>query len=449
MNAIYLLFLILASPWLLWRRTRHGKNRRGWPQKLFGLIDCPADFSDRRHRDTNAPNSSRRIWLHAVSVGEVILLEPILKELQTRIPDARIAISTTTETGYDLAQQRFGDCFVFFAPFDFTWAIRNVLKRLRPDMLVLAELEIWPNLIRVVADSGVPVAVVNGRLSEKSFQGYQRLGVILRPVMSRISMVGAQNEVYAQRFVAIGCEPANVTVTGSVKFDGLETDRRNSKTVELRQLAGLTDANLTFVAGSTQLEEDLIAAEAFQSLAGDHPELRMILVPRHPGRVDQLMIKLKQLGVPAVRRSSLEQSLEGTSAVLVVDVIGELGFWWGCADVAYVGGSMGKRGGQNMLEPAAFGIPVSFGPSTENFREIVDQFMESDAAIVIRNREDLQAFVGHAVQDAQWRAELGSRAKNVVMSHVGGSVRTADALCRVLDQSNGPKGKQVDLGKVA
>ena len=316
-------------------------------------------------------------------------------------------------------------------------------------MLVLAELEIWPNLIRVVADSGVPVAVVNGRLSEKSFQGYQRLGVILRPVMSRISMVGAQNEVYAQRFVAIGCEPENVTITGSVKFDGLETDRRNSKTVELRQLAGLTDANLTFVAGSTQLEEDLIAAEAFRNLASDHPELRMILVPRHPDRVEQLMIKLKQRGVPAVRRSSLEQSLEDTSAVLVVDVIGELGFWWGCADVAYVGGSMGKRGGQNMLEPAAFGIPVSFGPSTENFREIVDQFMESDAAIVIRNREDLQAFVGHAVQDAQWRAELGSRAKNVVMSHIGGSVRTADALCGVLDQSNGPKGKQVDLGKVA
>ena len=449
LNLIYVCFLTLASPWLLWRYLASGKNRRGWTHKLFGWVTT---------RDSTAPC----IWLHAVSVGEVNLLEPILNRLLAARPDLNIVISTTTETGFDLAQKKFSDHYVFFCPMDFTWAINRVLKRLHPDLLVLAELELWPNLIRTTQKSGVPVAVVNARLSESSFKGYQKFAWLIGPTIRQLSLVAAQNLTYADRFLELGFDPSKLVITGSVKFDGVQTDRKNPRTVQLAELAGIAPADQIFVAGSTQLEEDLIAAEVYLRLVGSFPGMRLVLVPRHPERCEALIHQLKQRGVPSVRRSSLGSKPMPDSnrnngscgndqlqPALVVDVIGELGAWWGLADAAYVGGSMGRRGGQNMIEPAAYGVPVSFGPNTENFRDIVSELLAGGAAEVVHDREQMMAFVKQAFSNSNWAKTTGESAQNVVLNHVGASQRTADCLCGLIPENTADAGNSVDAIKAA
>ena len=422
-------------------------------QKLFGSIPSTALTTDQLSGAANS-SDSKCIWLHAVSVGEVILLQPIVRELRKSNPDQKIAISTSTETGYDVANERFSGDYVFFCPMDFTWAIKRVLKRLNPSMFVLAELELWPNLIKTVAENGIPVAVVNGRLGHKSFRGYQRFGFLIRPIMKRVSLVCAQSEAYAKRFRQLGCE--QVIVTGSVKFDGVETNRENANTVALRELASIQPNHKTIVAGSTQLEEDLLVAKSYQQLCQKQNDIRLILAPRHPERVSTLVAKLSEMGLPTIRRSGLGPNLHfdahcfrdsnktsprefEPNPILIIDVIGELGFWWGCADAAYVGGSMGSRGGQNMIEPSAFGIPVSFGPATWNFREVVEELMASDAATVIRSHEDMTSFFTKSLNDQLWSEAIGSRAKAVVLKHAGASKQTADLLLRL----------QATIGKTA
>ena len=449
LNLVYTLFLLVASPWLVWRFFTKGKNKRGWHHKLWGRV---------RRRQTQSPC----IWLHAVSVGEVNLLVPVLKELKQQDPNIEFVISTTTETGFDLAQTRFPNTYTFFCPFDLTWAIKSTISRLRPDMLVLAELEVWPNLISICQKKEIPVVVINGRLSEKSFRGYQKARWLIQGIFQRISMISTQNATYRNRFIHLGCKPEQVTITGNVKFDGLETVRDNPATKKLSQLIGLKPNTSVFVAGSTQLEEDLLAVNAFQELATKFSDFRLILVPRHPERCEALAKQIGEIGLPCILRSQLPalDNLADTQArrssfqprpvesgsgskplhpILIVDVIGELGAWWGCASVAYVGGSLGKRGGQNMMEPAAFGIPVSFGPNTENFKDIVDDLLANDAARVIEDQSELKQFVIKALRQTDWASGLGQRAKNTVIHHQGASQRTSKLLCSFLKIRNAPQ----------
>lgn len=443
LNLLYVSFLIIASPWLLWRAISSGKNKRGWGQKLLGLIPS---------RDS----TNQLIWIHAVSVGEVNLLAPVIREFKKRNPDLEFAISTTTETGFDLATQKYAEHFVFFCPMDFSWAIKRVIKRLRPTMLILAELELWPNLISTSRLAEVPVAVVNGRLSENSFKGYKRLNRLVRSSFDKLSIVCVQNPTYAERFCELGCDPKNVFVTGNVKFDGVQTDRDDAKVQEFKQLASVKDHEFVMVAGSTQVEEDILAAKVYQRLQAKIPNLRLILVPRHPERCGALIERLDELGFSTIRRSQMsvqsplsgfdKQSNTGSlESILIVDVIGELGGWWGVANAGYVGGSLGRRGGQNMIEPAAFGIPISFGPNTVNFRQIVDELLAHDAATVIQDQASLFAFVDRAYHDPEWRSAIGSRAKKVVLGHVGASQRTVASLCssfEVLSKVNSAPGKK-------
>ncbi|MEM7784811.1 MAG: 3-deoxy-D-manno-octulosonic acid transferase, partial [Planctomycetota bacterium] len=377
-------------------------------------------------------------WLHAVSVGEVVLLKPIIDRLRHKHPDACFAISTSTETGFDLATDRFPDDLVFFAPVDFTWAVRRVILRIRPTILVLAELEIWPNLIRETSQQGIPIVIFNGRLSEKSHRGYRRLSWLIRPLMQRLTLVLAQTQTYANRFVDIGCDICKVSVTGNVKFDNAETNKKNPQTAMLAKLARLSESDFVFVAGSTQLQEDLMAARAFRQFQNQVPDSRLILVPRHPERTESLGKKLNQMGFEYTLRSQLTTPFESQNLILIVDVIGELKGWWGCADAAYVGGSLdGQRGGQNMLEPCAFGIPVCFGPHTQNFQEIVDSLLASDAATVIKNEAMLLSFL-HRATCPQWSKSNGRAGQNVVLSHVGGADRTVHAISQICHRSVEP-----------
>lgn len=423
LDLLYVALLTICSPWLVWRAARTGRYREGWGAKLLGQVP-------------QRQSAGRCIWLHAVSVGEVNLLAPLLVEWSARHPDWECVISTTTTTGYALARRKYAERTVFYCPLDFSWAVRRAMRRLRPDLLVLAELELWPNLVTAARAAGARVAVVNGRLSTRSFRGYWRVRWLLRGLMSRLDLVAAQTPDYAERFIALGVSPERVAVSGSIKFDGCQTDRHNPATRDLARQAGIVDQDIVFLAGSTQEPEEALALETFQALSGEFPRLRLILVPRHAERFETVAQLLDRSGVPWQRRSLLERasgacSSPGAPRVLLVDRIGELGAWWGTAHVAFVGGSLGTRGGQNMIEPAAYGAAVSFGPRTENFRDIVAALLAADAAVVVRDGREMAAFVRQCLESPAFAAALGRRAGEVVRANQGATSRTIDLLNRL------------------
>ena len=415
-NLIYLTVMTLFSPWLLWRMVAQKKNRRGWSAKLFGRV--PKRKSD-----------GKCLWFHAVSVGEVNLLKPVISRIKQQHPEIEIAVSSTTETGRQLAAESFPKDITFFCPADFSWAIKRTLRRLRPSQLILAELELWPNLIRITSSRSIPVSVINGRLSERSSRGYQKLGFLFRRIFQRIHWVGAQSPDYAQRFIDNGCDSKKVSITGSVKFDGVQTNRRNPATMGLKKVAatcGISSSDFIVIGGSTQLEEDLLLAEAYDNLRKSNSQLRLILVPRHPVRVPQLCRELKNRQMPYVLRSSVKpeiaESVDGS--ILIVDVIGELSAWWGLADVGLVGGSMGSRGGQSMIEPAGFGVPVCFGPNTSNFKSTVSPLIENEAAEVVHNGHQIETFIKWSIEMPHLAQAMGGRAQQVVAQNAGAADRT-------------------------
>lgn len=422
LNVLYLLLIAVASPWLIYGALRHGKYREGWAAKFLGRVP---------HRS----GRGRCLWLHAVSVGEVNLLTPLLERWERLHPDWECVISTTTLAGYQLALKRYSPRLVFYCPLDFTWSVARAMRRVRPDLLVLTELELWPNLVQAAQRHGAKVAIVNGRLSDGSLRGYRRVGWVVRPALEGLDLIAAQNEEYAARFRQLGAPEKSVQVTGSIKFDGACTDRMNATTQRLAALAGIVPRDIVFLAGSTQAPEESLALAAFRALAAKHDALRLILVPRHPERFAEVARLLDDSGIRWQRRSSLESAGPDPQArVLLVDAVGELAAWWGTARIAFVGGSLGKRGGQNMIEPAAYGAAVSFGPNTWNFRDVVSQLLAVQAAAVVRDGAEMQGFVRRCLEDAAAADALGQRAQALVRRQTGAADRTIALLSGMIDR---------------
>lgn len=414
---VILIIAFCSLPYVLYASLRYKKYRKGWKQKLLG--DVPA---------LSSPKGSRRLWFHGVSVGEINLLKPIIEELERSHPDWEYVVSSTSETGHELAVKLFGaKTSVFYCPLDFTFPISRTLRRLRPTDLVLVELELWPNLIRLASRRGVCVSIVNGRISDRSFKRYRLVRRALATTFRRISLIAAQDEIAARYFQALDPCPERVVVTGSVKFDGARTNRKNPETERLRELAQVGDDDVVFIAGSTQSPEEEGALEVFRRLRDARPNLKLIVVPRHRERFEEVARILDVSGIPWTRRSDLPND-QPREHVLLVDALGELGAWWGLADVAFVGGSWGDRGGQNMLEPAGYGAAVSFGGNTKNFRVISEALLKHDAAIVVRNVDELANFVERAVDDPNFRRQLGDAAQRLTLQNVGASRRTLDAI---------------------
>ncbi len=416
LNVCYILLLVCFSPWLAYTAVRKGKYRDGWGPKFLGQVPTRTG-----HRPC--------IWLHAVSVGEVNLLQPLLAQLGQEYPLWECVISTTTRTGFALARKKYASYQVFYCPLDFSWAVRQAMRRIRPAALVLVELEIWPNLIREAREQGAAVAIVNGRLSEKSFRGYRWIRPLLRRSLEQINLLAVQNDTYAERFRELGAPAPAVQVTGSIKFDGAQTDRDNPTTLRLRQLWQVPDDTFVFLAGSTQDPEERLALETFRELRQVDATARLIVVPRHPERFEEVAQVLDQSGIAWQRRSKLDENPEAQPAsILLVDVVGELGAWWGLATAGFVGGSMGSRGGQNMIEPAGYGVAVCFGPNTVNFRDVVQQLLGQQAAVVVANQHDLTAFVVRCRQDPAFVRDLGQRARQLVLAQQGATRRTVELL---------------------
>jgi 3-deoxy-D-manno-octulosonic-acid transferase len=467
LNLIYLALILVSLPWLVWQAVRKGKYREGYAAKFLGRVPTrttansreltapggatgsPGDSADASRSSPGAVSSrlfqtrdKTCIWLHAVSVGEVNLLAPLLKTIEQQRPEWECVISTTTTTGMELAKKKYATHTVFYCPLDFSWAVKAAMRRIRPNVLVLAELELWPNLIRAAKQHGAKVAVINGRLGEKSFRGYRRIRPLVAGLLRQIDLLAAQDETYAERFRALGARPETVHVTGSMKYDGAQTDRNNPATRRLAALAGFAQDDIVLLAGSTQDPEEAMALETFRALSAQWTKLRLVLVPRHPDRFEAVAKLLEASGISWQRRTALSgeaasdlagvavqlppQQRETTSGsrVLLVDVVGELGAWWGTAHIAFVGGSMGSRGGQNMIEPAAYGAAVSFGPNTWNFRDIVAAILAHDAAVVVHDQQQFMQFVRRCLEEPAYAAALGQRAQSFVKSQIGATDRT-------------------------
>jgi len=420
----------VALPWVAWRKLSGARPVAAPWTRFTGGITAPPQ------PQPGVP----RIWLHGVSVGEVQLLAALAGELRAQAEAAGRSIdcvvSSSTTTGLELAAKRFGPDRTFPCPLDFTWAVDRVLDRVRPDLIVLGELELWPTLLARAARRGIPVLVANGRMSERSATGYGRVAPLARRMLGLVSTVAARSQADADRFAALGAR--DVVVTGSLKFDGVRGDRAAPDVVRLRQLAGFAATDVVFIAGSTQAPEEALALDAFRSFAADHPELRLVIVPRHVERTPEIAALLDASGLRWQLRSRLDgRPPDPASRVLLIDTTGELGWWWGTAAIAFVGGSLdGVRGGQNMLEPAAYAAAVSFGPYTRNFRDEVRRLLDADAAVVVADGPALTAFVRRCLVEPAWAAALGKRASALVAAHRGATATTARLILARLGPAN-------------
>lgn len=417
--------LVLSAPWWLWRMATTHKYREGLGQRL-GRVP---------QRLREAGDSRRVIWLHAVSVGEVLAVSRLVSELDAALPGHRVLISTTTRTGQDLARQKFGADRVFYCPLDLPWATRAYLNALKPELLVLAETEFWPNLLSGCFRRGVPVAVVNARISDRSWPRYRMLRGLWSRFLSRLTAVLAQSELDAERLRALGCRPERVSVAGNLKFDV----RAAQEAEAARLLRALAPGMQLLVAGSTLEGEETALIAAHRSVMATHPSLVMALAPRHPERFDYVAARLDEAGVSWVRRSAWKgqavESLEPLRAgqIVLLDTIGELASVYSVASVAVVGGSLVPAGGHNPLEPAQFGVPIVMGPNYENFRAITEDLRARDA-LRITDKDNLWPVIDELLRDRETAEAMGERARTVFEEQAGATSRCVKAIQAVLDQ---------------
>ena len=436
-NIAYSLALLLLSPVIAYRAIKHGRYRRGWREKFFGQLPV-ATTSETQPK----PEPKPTVWFHAVSVGEVLQLPKLISEFQAATRSQfQPVITTSTDTGYDLAVDRFPDFQVTWFPLDFSWAVKTAIRRIQPAAVVLVELELWPNFLGICKQMQIPTSVINARISERSFTGYSRFSRIFRPVFQSISLAVAQSKTYAERLIALGCSSESVVVSGNIKFDGVTTDRNNSKTKSLKEILGLKANERVFLAGSTQATEEAIALDAWDAARVNFPDLRIILVPRHKERFQEVASLIRERGYPLVQRSTLNLHTNLLSdspdyqPVILLDTIGELSAAWGLADIAFVGGSFGNRGGQNMLEPAAYGAAVTFGPNTKNFRGIVKRLLDADAAVRLDQPQDLTVTLQQLLANSERCQQLGQNAATCVKQQQGAIQKTVRKLCQLLGVS--------------
>ncbi|MBM3989543.1 MAG: 3-deoxy-D-manno-octulosonic acid transferase [Planctomycetes bacterium] len=370
----------------------------------------------------------RRILIHGVSVGEVKGCAPLVRLLAEQEPDTEIVISATTETGLEVARQVFPTRTILRFPIDLSWCVERFLARVQPDLVVLVELEIWPNFLRLCNRRAVPVAVVNGRITERSFRRYHRFRSTL-PQFNRISLFCVQLEEYAQRFRDLGGGSERVVVTGNMKADGLfrePTRERAAKVEELRGLLGVREGQLTIVAGSTHAPEESWFVEACRSAV---PAARLVVVPRHPPRASEVRREIAALGIEPQLLTELRRGERvEIERPLVVDTIGELEALYALADIAFVGGSLIEHGGQNMLEPAAQGCAVVWGPNVQNFRQEAALLESAGACRRVADRVELARVLRELAADADERRRMAVAAREAVALQKGATKLTLEAL---------------------
>ncbi|MGQ0734320.1 MAG: 3-deoxy-D-manno-octulosonic acid transferase [Acidobacteriota bacterium] len=420
---------VVASPWFLYQAIRYRKYVGSLSQRLGRL---PVSFN---------MDGEASIWIHAVSVGEVLTARPLARELRGRYPRMRIFLSTTTLTGQGLARRNMPDVdAVFYFPFDLGPFVRRTMELVRPRLFVMMETEIWPNLLAECRRRGVKTAIVNGRLSERSYPRYRLVRGFMRRVLSDVDAFCVQSEESARRFIDLGADPRRVTVTGSLKFDSLDLtspagpSRTRDRVLRYFRVASTRSV---LVAGSTMKGEEEAVLRAFRRVRGAVPATLLILAPRHPERVSDVVLLCQHEGFKTVRRSHLPIDADPRADIVVVDTIGELATLYQLATAAFVGGSLVPTGGHNILEPAVFGRPIVFGPHMQNFAEIARTFVANGAALQVPGDRDLDETLVALMTDPVRRARLGAAARALVEANRGATGRSLAVIEGLLPQSTG------------
>lgn len=405
MRNLYTLFLYLLVPFVLLRLYLRSRKAPAYRQRWLER------FAWKMAR-TNKPS----IWLHAVSVGEVLGSAPLIQKLLDAYPQYQLVVTTMTPTGSDRVKELFGgEVLHCYAPYDLPGPVKRFLRATQPELLILFETEIWPNTIHHCYRQDVPVLLANGRMSARSSKGYQKLAGLTKSVMSELSLIAAQSEADGLRFVDLGCPEKNVSVTGSVKFDLSIPEALKGHAITLRsQWAGRP----SFIAASTHQGEDEQVLDAFAKIKHVYPDALLILVPRHPERFDEVAKLIEEKAYNYIRRSTA-QPVGSHCDVLLADSMGELLLLYGCIDVAFVAGSLVPRGGHNLLEPAAWGVPVLSGPHLFNFQAISELLKSAGAMAVVQDSDALALKVINLFADRKQALHMGKFAEEVVKQNRG------------------------------
>ena len=424
-SVLIVTFFLIMSPYLAWQAVRYRKYIGSVGQRLGYL---PISFN---------LDGEESIWIHAVSVGEVLTARALLPQLRERYPRLRLYLSTTTMTGQKIARNslQFVDG-VFYFPFDLGFVVNRTLRLVKPRLFIMMETEIWPNLLRACKRTGVRTALVNGRISSRSYPRYRLARPFFRRVLTNVDRFCMQSDESARRIIDMGADPAKVVVTGSLKFDSLEVPGtstapdRGPKRV-LRYFRISPDRPVLIAASTLKGEEEPVF-EAFQRIRARLPQTLLIIAPRKTERFDEVEHLARRGGWNVARRTELTVDAEPRHDIVVLDSIGELAQVYQVATAVFVGGSLVDQGGHNILEPAVFGKAIVFGPHMQNFAEIARAFVENDAAIQIRSGRELETALLGLLTDPVRRARLGAAARALVEATRGARGKTMAAIARVL-----------------
>ena len=422
---LYSCFFYLLLPLILlrlaWRSVRAPAYRRRIAER-FG-------FYPRALRRQLAESTQPLVWVHAVSVGEVVAAVPLVRALQQRWPDCRIHVTTMTPTGSERVRSLLGESVSHcYAPWDLPFAVDRLRQLLKPALLIIMETELWPNTIHQLAASGVPVLLANGRMSARSARGYQRFAALTRPMLAQLSAVAAQSGPDAERFIALGARPDRVVETGSIKLDVTLDDTLRQRAAALKQQWFEPRPRRIWVAASTHAGEETVILDALRQLDRQQTDgVLLVLVPRHPERFNRVVELCEQRGFNTLRFSSGALP-DAATEVVVGDTMGDLNLLYGLADLALVGGSLIPRGGHNMLEPALWGLPIITGPSDFNFLHISRGLQEAGGLLQVRDARSLQAAVHNLLQNPGQAARMGSSALHYVEQSRGAMERLLSLL---------------------
>ncbi len=421
-SVFYTFSVFLYLPFFLYRVVVEDKSLANL-FKRFSPPEAPAAHS---------PGST--LWIHAVSVGEVKAVEPLVRALAAE--DRKLFVSTTTATGQDLARSLLPEPVrVFYFPLDWQWLCRLYLNRIRPSGVLLMETEIWPGFISAATRLEIPILLINGRISDRSFRRYQRIRFFLEPLLQSIHHFCMQARQDKQRILELGAPADQVNHMGNLKYDYQlgEIQEKTEMVQRLEKTLKPAPDDLLWICGSTREGEEEILLDVFESLSREFPALRMLLAPRHPHRAEGISRLLQSRQFNHLRRSQLNSEEIDPPRVLILDSIGELAYLYQLADIVFVGGSLVATGGHNIIEAAHFGKPILFGPHMENFKEIASAFLTSYAALQVQSGNELTSKIHDLLRDASTRRWLGRNARKVVRDNQGAVERTAQIVRQYVD----------------
>jgi len=418
----YFIAIVAVSPVVIYKMLRYGRYRAGWANR-FGKVA-------RRHPEKKC------IWVHCVSVGEVNAARTLIEQLEKKFAACEIVISTTTDTGFERASKLFGDKkTVFYFPMDFSPTMKRAFGNIEPALCLLMELEVWPNLVRIARKSNIPVVVVNGRLSERSFARYKLVKAITRKIFKNLTMVFAQTDEYAERFRALGVPVEKVIVTGSLKYDTAQVADKVEGADELAAQLGLENERL-WVAGATGNDEEQIILDVYKGLKHKFSDLRLAIVPRKPERFDEVAELIRQAGFGLIRYSELKKTSSKSKIenVILGDTMGDLRKFYSLATVIFVGRSLVPMGGSDMMEATALGKCTIFGPYALNFKQAVDDLLKANGAILVKDKNELFEAMSRCLTDPDYARPIARNGQEIIRKNQGATARTIAAITQLMTE---------------